>query len=170
MAGFESDPTVTTSQPVFSEPAQNIFAKERGLLSSFILPSEQQRIFGLSTLSRGDFGGTSSSLLSPAFSAGRQAQSRLSAGLADLPGTMAAPRQEALWRQTQQIPRRLQAAAPDELMQLVQALIGKQFGQTLAPGTQQSTTGGGPSGFSTAFGTVSTLAQLASLASQLGYI
>jgi hypothetical protein len=166
MAGFESDPTVTTSLPTFSPLQQDIFKKERDLLSSFILPNEQQRIFGLSTLGRGDFG-RSGTMLGPAFSAGRQAQSRLSAGLADLPDNMGVPYQEHLARQTWQIPRRLQAGAPDELAQLVQALIGKQLGGLLTPGTQQTTTGGGPSSFSTASGAVNTLASLATLAAQL---
>src|SRR5437870_10790231 len=96
--------TTSTSEPKYSPELGPIFGRERELLSNIILPQEQQRIKSLGALGRGDFG-QAGQILSPALSAARQSQSKLSASLAELPSNVAAPIEEQQARQVRQIPR-----------------------------------------------------------------
>ena len=119
----------------------------------------------LSALIRGDFD-ANNSILSPALSAARQGQSRLKASMRDLPAWVSAPiLEDAAWS-ARGIPRRLQAAAPDELAKMTQQLISPQFGQLMhAPiGTTGTTSGGGASKLQTGLAVGTTVATVAALA------
>jgi len=145
--GSKSPPAqVTKGGPTYSPAQQRILGAERSLFENIIQPAEDQRIKALSSLIGGDFTGASS-ILSPAMSAAKQGQSRLSASLSELPRTIAAPIEEAAAWQVQGLPRRMQAAAPDELAKMTQQLMSPQFGSLMSPGSQQSTSGGGGSSF-----------------------
>jgi hypothetical protein len=146
------------SRPTYSPEASQIFGRERELLSGFLLPAEGERLRSLSALSRGDYGGAQQ-ILSPAFNAARQAQAKLSAGVADLPANVAAPIQETQARQVRQIPFQLQSTAPDELGEISKSLLDPRFASLLAPGAQGTSQSGG-SGLQTALTVVAALAQL----------
>ena len=148
------------TKPQYPPEVAPIFGRERELLSSFILPAESARIRSLSALEQGNFD-QAGGILSPALSAARQAQARLSATTQELPSTVSAPLQESLAQQARQIPRQLQAQAPDDLAQMVRSLIGPQFGSLFSPCSQARQTGGGPSGLQTGVSVAATAATIA---------
>jgi hypothetical protein len=158
----DSPPVTSETKPQYPPQAAAIFGAEKDLLQNLLLPAEGRRISSLSALSRGDFG-NAGQILSPAFNAARQAQAKLSAGVADLPANIAAPIQEAQAQQMRRLPYQLQAGAPEELSEIVKALIGPQFGSLLAPGSRSTQGGGGMSDFSKAGAGVGVAAALATI-------
>lgn len=156
----------TETKPQYPPEVAPIFGRERELLSTFILPAESARIRSLSALEQGNWD-QAGGILSPALSAARQAQARLSATTSELPSNVSAPLQEALAQQVRQIPGQLQAQAPDDLAKMVQALIGNQFGTLFAPGSRSQQTGGGPSGLQTGLAAAGTAATIAAAAAAI---
>lgn len=96
-------------------------------------------------------------------SAAKQGQSRLAASLSELPRTFAAPVEEAAAWQVQGMPRRMQVAAPEELAKMTQQLMSPQFGSLMQPGSTQSTSGGGSSGFERNAAIAGTIATVAAI-------
>ena len=161
--GNKSKPAqVSKGGPVYSPQQQQILGAERNLFENFILPQEEKRIAGIESLIGGDFAGADS-ILAPVLSAAKQGQSRLSASLSGLPRTLAAPIEDAAAWQVQGIPRRMQQAAPDQLAKMVQQLMSPQFGSLMQPGSSQTTSGGGSSGFERNMAIGTTVATVAAI-------
>jgi hypothetical protein len=161
--GSKSPPKqVTQGGPTYSQEQSKILGLERNLFENIIQPAEASRIDALKNLIGGNFEGAQS-ILSPAMSAARQGQSRLQASMSELPRNISAPIEEAAAWQIRGMPRRMQAAAPDELAKMVQQLMSPQFGSLMQPGSQSTTSGGGSSGMEKNLAIAGTVATVAAI-------
>lgn len=145
---FAQDPSTSQSTPLYQPGVQDLSSfLSNQVLSNFLLPYQKDQITGWGNLGRGAFG-LAPSIEGPARSAGLQGMAQLGANTSFLPGTVAAPLQESTAFQARQMPRQLQAIAPDQLAALVKALIDPQFAGLLSPGSSTASQTGGSSAVS----------------------